>query len=116
MAFLDVRKAFDLVSHQSIALAASRAGVPEPLIKYIENLYPNASTQLKVRSSLKNPISVQQGVRQGDRLSPILFNYVIDWALSNLDSHIGFKVDDQRINHLAFADDVALFAATQQGL
>ena len=116
VAFLDVRKAFDSVSHQSLALASKRAGVPEPLIKYIENLYRNASTQLKVGSTLKDPISVLQGVRQGDPLSPILFNYIIDWALSNLDSHIGFKVDGIRMNHLAFADDVALFASSPQGL
>ena len=36
--FVDVKKAFDLFSHQSILVAASRLGVPPPFFGYIHEL------------------------------------------------------------------------------
>lgn len=39
MAFVDARKAFDSVSHQSLLVAAARLGVPPPFLGYIRELY-----------------------------------------------------------------------------
>ena len=116
IAFLDVRKAFDSVSHESLILAATRAGCPSPLLEYIKTIYANGRTRLKVGGKLSEPISVAQGVKQGDPLSCILFNLVVDWALDALDSNIGFKLGEQLLSHLAFADDVVLMSETQAGL
>ena len=116
IAFLDVRKAFDSVSHESLILAAQRAGCPSPLLAYIRHIYANGRTRLKIGGRLSEPISVAQGVKQGDPLSCILFNLVVDWALDALDRNIGFKLGEQLLSHLAFADDVVLVAETQAGL
>jgi hypothetical protein len=54
---------------------------------------------------------MRRGVRQGDPLSGLLFNYVMDAVLSRLDPEMGVKLSPSIIlNHLAFADDVALIA------
>ena len=116
IAFLDVRKAFDSVSHESLILAAQRAGCPSPLLAYIRHIYAHGRTRLKIGGRLSEPISVAQGVKQGDPLSCILFNLVVDWALDALDRNIGFKLGEQLLSHLAFADDVVLVAETQAGL
>lgn len=93
-----------------------RAGFPEPLLQYIQEFYARSTTRLRVGGSYSVPIQVSQGVKQGDPLSCILFNLVIDWALSNLDPHLGFDLDGIKVNHLAFADDVVLVSATKKGL
>jgi len=116
IAWLDVRKAFDSVSHESLLHAASRAGCPPPLLEYIKTIYANGRTRLKVGGKLSDPIRVTQGVKQGDPLSGVLFNLVIDWALAALDRNIGFRLGEQLLSHLAFADDVVLISATQAGL
>ena len=59
---------------------------------------------------------MSRGVKQGDPLSFILFNLVIDWALSAIDPHIGFRLDEELVNHLAFADDMVLLASTKEAL
>ena len=47
----------------------------------------------------------------------ILLNAVIDWALSSLDNRLGINLaDGVYINHLAFADDIALLSRTPAGL
>ena len=116
MAFLDVRKAFDSVSHESLMRAASRQGVPEPLIRYIHSVYSNSTTKLRIGGRESGKIPVRQGVKQGDPMSPILFNFVIDWALADLNPRMGYSLGNERINHLAFADDVVLVSESVIGL
>ena len=117
LAYLDVRKTFDSVSHESIVKAGHRAGIPPPLLDYIRDLYANSRTRLKVGGILSEPICAKQGVKQGDLLSCILFNLVIDWGLSALDPNLGFESGpDVRLNHLAFADDLILMSETVKGL
>ena len=42
---------------------------------------------------------------------------MIDWALSDLDPHIGYPLgDDLILNNLAYADDVLLLSSTPAGL
>ena len=116
IAFLDVSKAFDSVSHESIFLAAASAGIPDPLVRYIRSVYTGSQTQLRVNGTLSQAISVNRGVRQGDPLSPVLFNSVIDLALRHIDQGIGVSVGQEKLSCLAFADDLVLLASTPKGL
>lgn len=117
LCFLDVRKAFDSVSHESILTAATRLGMPSPLISYIRRLYSGSATRLRINGRLGSWIHPRRGVRQGDPMSPFLFNAVVDWALSSLDPNLGIEVGNGiRLNHLAFADDIALLTGSKRGL
>ena len=117
IAFVDVAKAFDSVSHESIAVAARRLGVSSHFIEYIRNLYASGTTCLRVGAKQSGPLPVRRGVRQGDPMSPILFNLVMDLVLANLDPGLGVRLTaNTKVNHLAFADDVVLVAETRMGL
>ena len=116
VAFVDVKKAFDSVSHQSILVAAARLEVPPPFLRYIRELYSNAVTTLRIGPDVSAPIRLGRGVRQGNPFSVHLFNAVIDMCLAGLDPSLGCEVGDLRVNHGAFADDIALFAATPREL
>ena len=116
VAFLDVSKAFDSVSHESIFLAAASAGIPDPIVKYIKSVYTRSQTQLRVNVTLSREISVNRGVRQGDPLSPMLFNSVIDLALRKIDDAIGVGLGSNKLSCLAFAHDLVLLASTPKGL
>ena len=47
MCLLDVSKAFDTVSHNSIVALAERVGTPKMYTSYIMHTYSDCSTQLK---------------------------------------------------------------------
>ena len=116
VAFLDVSKAFDSVSHASLLLAAERMGVPGPFLSYLRSLYSEASTVLQVDGQLSGPLIQNRGVKQGDPLSPLLFSCVIDWALESLDCEMGVLAGEgPRLNHLAFADDVVIVCESAIG-
>jgi hypothetical protein len=115
--FIDVSKAFDTVSHQSLLRASARLGVPPLLVRYIKNLYTGSTTRLKVEGQLGSDMSVNRGVRQGDPLSPMLFNMIMDWVLGEIDPLLGITLQGRaHLNHLAFADDVTLLSRNPKAM
>ena len=87
--FVDVKKAFDSFSHQSILVAASRLGVPPPFFRYIHELYNNVVATLRIGPERSNPTKFGRDVRQGDPLSIHLYNGVIGMCLAGLDPRLG---------------------------
>ena len=116
VAFIDVKKAFDSVSHESILLACRRIGIPEPVIEYIRGMYCRSTTRLTVGGRRSDPIRCRQGVKQGEPTSCMIFNYVVDWALSELDPDIGVRIGGLLCQYLGFVDDIVLFARTKDDL
>ncbi|MCP4463117.1 MAG: reverse transcriptase family protein, partial [Planctomycetaceae bacterium] len=116
LVFIDVKKAFDSVSHDSVLKAVYRLGVPDPLLTYLHEYYVDCSTIFTVANQSSDAVRTSRGVRQGDPLSGYLFNMVVDWALEQLDSSIGINVGEIKISNLAYADDVVLFSSTPRGL
>ena len=113
--FLDIAKAFDSVSHDSILIAARRMGIPPPFLTYLKEYYSRSQTCIRVSGQKSEPIRVRRGVKQGDPMSVHLFNAVIDWALSTLDPHLCIEIGGVRLSHLAFADDIGLLTRTSVG-
>ena len=84
--------------------------IPRKLI----NLAKLSSTELRgvvwINGYIYEPFKINTGVRQGDGLSPILFNIAIEEALEKVaEMDLGIKTGT-KINVLAFADDVAILA------
>lgn len=116
---IDLRKAFDMVSHDAIISTLYGRGYPASFIDYVTNLYAGSTTKIQYGGSTRC-IHPTRGVRQGDPLSPLLFDLVLDDAFKSL-SHQGFgyKIDEGCVLGVAYADDVILTTqskATMQSL
>lgn len=103
--FLDVAKAFDMVSHQSLFRVASVVGLHPPLLSYLGNFYQSSIIQLP-----DTFIQCRKGVWQGNPISPVLFILVIDDILQASLPTIWFNLDGQKIDCLAYTDDLVLLA------
>lgn len=110
LASLDIRKAFDLVSHNSILRALDRFGVDNITKTYIRQTLGIAHNTIHVGKHASRSIHIKRGVKQGDQLSPVLFNLVIDELLDLLDkSGRGATLENGfKLVAMAFADDVII--------
>ncbi|XP_045482772.1 uncharacterized protein LOC123686583 [Harmonia axyridis] len=109
---VDVRKAFDTVSQQSIVRAMKRLGIDETTIRYVEDSFEDATTVVQLGRSMTGEIPICRGVKQGDPLSPYLFNFVLDELICDLQgAEGGLPVNDTaRLAVLGYADDLLLLA------
>ncbi|KAK4467250.1 hypothetical protein MN116_000333, partial [Schistosoma mekongi] len=108
---IDVSKAFDSVSHDTIVRVAAKFGAPPPLTDYIRETYKGAAAEV-----LSKKVNVRSGVRQGDPLSPLLFIMCMDEVIRHTNLEIGAKIGEGKVDSLMYADDVILFARTKRGL
>ncbi|KAG8171542.1 hypothetical protein JTE90_020752 [Oedothorax gibbosus] len=81
IASLDIVKAIDSVSHGAIYSAIKAIGLPYEFLDYIKNLYEESTTTFCYPGATEQSFHPTCGVRQGDPLSPLLFNAVIEFLI-----------------------------------
>ncbi|BHF61304.1 hypothetical protein SprV_0100427700 [Sparganum proliferum] len=89
-------------------------GVPAKIIATIKAYYRATAARVLVRNNLTQPSGIRSGVRQSCILSPILFNYAIDWILGRA-LHEGDGVEfalGHRLTDLDYVYDIALLASS----
>ena len=116
LAFIDYEKAFDSVYKSAVTNALRNQGIEENYIKIIENVYSNATASIDLFSKSAT-FKVEKGVRQGDTISPKLFNAVLEEIFREIDlSSSGINVNGKWLSHLRFADDIVLVGDSCEGL
>ncbi|KAH6573324.1 hypothetical protein BASA60_006098 [Batrachochytrium salamandrivorans] len=93
-------------------------GFPRRTLAFLKALYTSSSARARAGSLLSDPFPVQRGVRQGCPLSGLLFNLFINDILDGVAPITvpGLSRDTTPIRGLMYADDVAVFADSEQSL
>lgn len=109
---IDLRKAFDSVSHESIWRALDRIGVDIRTRNLIKKQYRDITNTITCGKEQTSRISINTGVKQGDPLSPFLFNCIMDEFLSQVNHERGVKIADTHMATAAYADDLVIVGNT----
>jgi hypothetical protein len=113
--FIDVRKAYDLLWRDGLIARLHHVGVKGTMLRVIRNMLDNTTASVLINDSLTEPVKIANGVRQGDNLSPMLFNIFFD-SLSDCLNAVSapaipkVSVGTVKFNHLMYADDLMLIA------
>lgn len=114
---IDVAKAFDSVPHSAILNALDRTKVPATIINIIRDQYKDSTTTIVYKDLCSRRIPIKQGVKQGDPLSPLLFNLVIDELMGKIGDQYGYSIDGiGSTNIKCFADDICLVSGSRMGM
>ena len=117
VAFLDVRKAFDIVWHEGLLVKLHRKGIHGHLWHLIQAWYAQSTAAVQWDSHQSSHFPVLQGVHQGAILFPLLYCIFVDVLLDNLHaSGCGAKVGEVYCGALMYADDLALIAESPDEL
>lgn len=90
MCFIHLQKAFYRVKLENVVHLQYDRQKPHNLIKYIESVYSAKKIQAKIDGKLTEPIPVEKGTRQGDKLSPLFFNRIMDEMIRQVRSLTGY--------------------------
>ncbi|XP_077232361.1 uncharacterized protein LOC143869152 [Tasmannia lanceolata] len=114
---IDLRKAYDKVSHETILVYMTKMGFNEKWCRWVKQCICSPSFAVIFNGSPRGYFKATNGIRQGDPLSPTLFCFIMEILSGILTEAISsgaltspFSTENLPISHLFYADDVMLFA------
>ena len=138
IAFIDLTKAFDLVSRDGLFKVLPKIGCPPKRQSMIESFHTDTKGTVQFNGSFSEPFEIRSGVKQGCVLVPVLFGtffgMLLKHVLDTTTEGIYFRTrSDDRLFNLArlraktkvrkdlirdmlFADDAAVATHTQEEL
>lgn len=138
ISFIDLTKAFDLVSRDGLFKILHKIGCPPKLQSLIESFHTDMKGTVQFNGSCSEPFSISSGVKQGCVLAPTLFGIFFalllkhafgsateaiylrtrsDGKLFNLSRlKAKTKIRETLIRDMIFADDAAVVTHTQEEL
>ena len=117
--FIDFSKAFDTIWHNGLFHKLNSNGINGHFLSTLMNAYDNTKCAIKLGKRLTNFFPCKRGLRQGDPLSPLLFNLYINDIFKELreaNCHPVTLNGTDLINALAYADDLVLLSTKKEGL
>ena len=114
-AFIDLSKAFDCINRTLLCYKLLTNKINGQFYHAVLALY--RETCVQVNNMTTEWFGTLQGVRQGDNLSPTLFNiYLNDLAKEIKDMGLGVPLDDINVPILLYADDIVLISENESNL
>ena len=112
-ASIDLSKAFDKINVSILISKLVQTDVPRPIINIISYMLQNTYANIRYANFIGKEFLVQNGVRQGGILSALLFNIYINDCINNVSSlNYGCRLNYQRVNIIAYADDIICIGPT----
>jgi hypothetical protein len=73
---------------------------------------------MKIRNDgeLTQPITMEKEIRQGDSLSPLISNIIMNEIIKSIKGMRGYRTGESLINLVVYADDVVLVAENEDNL
>ncbi|KAG2192764.1 hypothetical protein INT46_002424, partial [Mucor plumbeus] len=126
---VDSAKAYDYVNEHYICKVLQKFGFPSTFITSIRNLFFKNKIVINMNGFMSAPVSQQRGLRQGDSISPVLFNFALEpllLAILNDRNIKGYKIHTTVVTPnlnieviaprptklLAYADDLLVLVNT----
>jgi hypothetical protein len=137
IAFVDLTKAFDLVSRSGLFAILKKIGCPPKLLSLIISFHTNMRSTISFNRENSRPFEIHSGVKQGCVLAPtlfgIFFSLLLQHAFKSFEEGVLHKRHDGKLFNLArlraktkvksvliremlFADDAAFVSHTEDGL
>ena len=115
--FTDFSKTFDTIPRDILLNKLLDLNITGKFFNVIKNIYSNDKACIKSGTKITERFSINQGVRQGCVLSPLLFNIFISDLTKSIE-HITDKlrIDPYDMDSILWADDILLFAKSEKKL
>jgi hypothetical protein len=80
--FIDFKKAYDSVRREVLYNILTEFGIPTKLGRLIKMCLNEIYSKVCTGKHFSDSLPVQNGLKQGDALSPLLFNFALEYAIS----------------------------------
>jgi hypothetical protein len=79
--FIDFKKAYESVKREVLYNILLEFGIPKKIVRLIEMCLNDMFGKVHVGKLLSDKFPIQNGLKQGDALWPLLFNFTLEYAI-----------------------------------
>ena len=112
--FVDFQKAYDSIHRDGLYTIMAEFGIPQELVKMAAICLDGVRSRVQMGNRRGDPFGVNTGLRQGDGLSPLLFNLVLEWVVRRIENVRGGVNFGGPIKTLGYADDLDNLGDTRE--
>lgn len=106
--FVDFKQAYDSLERQPLFEIMNEFGIPRKLINLTKATLTDTKCKIMIRSTQSEPFIIDTGVRQGDKLSTLLFNLSLEKVARAMSINWEGTIFYSSKQLAAFADDADL--------
>ena len=116
MLFIDFKQAYDTINKTEMIEILRELKIPTKLINLTTMTLDNTSCKVLVEGQVSESFRVERGLKQGDPVSPILFNLVLEGIIRRGGLFRTGVIYRQKHQLLAYADDIVIVTRTRNEL
>jgi hypothetical protein len=92
--FIDFKKAYDSVRREVLYNNLIESVIPMKLVRLIKVCLTGTYSRVRVGKNLSAIFTIRNGLKQGGALSPLLFNFALEYSIRRVQvNQGGWKLD-----------------------